>query len=108
MRKKVTVIGAGNVGASVALRLADKELADVVIIDILEGIPQGKALDTLQAGPIMRSDSQVTGTNDYKDTANSDLVVITAGFPRKPGMSRDDLLKKNYDVIKPTTEQIVQ
>ena len=85
MRKKVTVVGAGNVGASVALRLADKELADVVIIDILEGIPQGKALDTLQAGPVMRSDSQVTGTNDYKDTANSDLVVITAGFPRKPG-----------------------
>ena len=108
MRKKVTVVGAGNVGASVALRLADKELADVVIIDILEGIPQGKALDTLQAGPVMRSDSQVIGTNDYKDTANSDLVVITAGFPRKPGMSRDDLLKKNYDVIKPTTEQIVQ
>ncbi len=108
MRKKVTVVGAGNVGASVALRLADKELADVVIIDILEGIPQGKALDTLQAGPVMRSDSQVIGTNDYKDTANSDLVVITAGFPRKPGMSRDDLLKKNYDVIKPTTEQIVK
>ncbi|MCZ6752060.1 MAG: malate dehydrogenase [Acidobacteria bacterium] len=108
MRKKVTVVGAGNVGASVALRLADKELADVVIIDILEGIPQGKALDTLQAGPVMRSDSQVTGTNDYKDTANSDLVVITAGFPRKPGMTRDDLLKKNYDVIKPTTEQVVQ
>ncbi|MCZ6492178.1 MAG: malate dehydrogenase [Acidobacteria bacterium] len=108
MRKKVTVVGAGNVGASVALRLADKELADVVIIDILEGIPQGKALDTLQAGPVMRSDSQVIGTNDYKDTANSDLVVITAGFPRKPGMTRDDLLKKNYDVIKPTTEQVVQ
>ena len=108
MRKKVTVVGAGNVGASVALRLADKELADVVIIDILEGIPQGKALDTLQAGPVMRSDSQVTGTNDYKDTANSDLVVITAGFPRKGDISRDDLLKKNYDVIKPTTEQVVQ
>ncbi len=108
MNKKVTVVGSGNVGASVALRLADKELADVVTIDILEGIPQGKALDTLQAGPIMRSDSQITGTNDYRDTAGSDVAVITAGFPRKPGMSRDDLLKKNYDVIKPTTEQIVK
>ncbi|MEE8177877.1 MAG: malate dehydrogenase [Acidobacteriota bacterium] len=108
MRKKVTVVGSGNVGASVALRLADKELADVVTIDILEGIPQGKALDTLQAGPVMRSDSQVTGTNDYKDTANSDLVVVTAGFPRKPGMSRDDLLMKNYEVIKATTENLVK
>ena len=108
MNKKVTVVGSGNVGASVALRLADKELADVVTIDILEGIPQGKALDTLQAGPIMRSDSQITGTNDYRDTAGSDVAVITAGFPRKPGMSRDDLLKKNFDVIKPTTEQIVK
>ena len=107
MRKKVTVVGSGNVGASVALRLADRELADVVMTDIIEGIPQGKGLDILQAGPIVGSDSRVLGTNDYTDTANSDLVVVTAGFPRQPGMSRDDLLMKNYDVIKGTTEKIV-
>ena len=107
MRRKVTVVGSGNVGASVALRLADQELADVVMTDIIEGIPQGKGLDMLQAGPIVGSDSRVIGTNDYKDTANSDIVVVTAGFPRQPGMSRDDLLMKNYDVIKGTTEKIV-
>jgi len=107
MRKKVTVVGAGNVGASVALRLADREMADVVMTDIVEGIPQGKGLDMLQAGPVVGSDSHVIGTNDYKDTANSDIVVVTAGFPRKPGMSRDDLLMKNYEVIKATTEKII-
>jgi malate dehydrogenase len=107
MRKKVTVVGSGNVGASTAMRIADLELADVVMTDILEGIPQGKGLDLLQAGPIVGSDSAVKGTNDYKDTANSDIVVVTAGFPRKPGMSRDDLLLKNYEVIKATTEKIV-
>ena len=108
MRKKVTVVGAGNVGASVALRIADRELADVVMTDILEGIPQGKGLDTLQAGPIVNSDAHILGTNDYKDTADSDVVVITAGFPRQPGMSRDDLLMKNYEVVKATTEKVVQ
>ncbi|MBI3894895.1 MAG: malate dehydrogenase [Acidobacteria bacterium] len=108
MRKKVTVVGAGNVGASVALRIADRELADVVTTDILEGIPQGKGLDILQAGPIVGSDAHIIGTNDYKDTANSDVVVVTAGFPRQPGMSRDDLLMKNYEVVKATTEKIVQ
>ena len=108
MRKKVTVVGAGNVGASVALRLADREMADVVMTDIIEGIPQGKGLDMLQAGPVVGSDSHVLGTNDYKDTANSDIVVVTAGFPRKPGMSRDDLLMKNYEVIKATTEKIIE
>jgi malate dehydrogenase len=108
MRKKVTVVGAGNVGASVALRLADRGMADVVMTDIIEGIPQGKGLDILQAGPVVGSDSHVIGTNDYKDTANSDIVVVTAGFPRKPGMSRDDLLMKNYEVIKATTEKIVE
>ena len=108
MRKKVTVVGSGNVGASTAMRIADRELADVVMTDILEGIPQGKGLDLLQAGPIVASDSHVKGTNDYKDTAGSDIVVVTAGFPRKPGMSRDDLLMKNYEVIKATTEKVVR
>ena len=107
MRRKVTVVGAGNVGASAALRIAQLELADVVMTDILEGIPQGKGLDILQSGPVVRSDSHIIGTNDYKDTAGSEIVVVTAGFPRKPGMSRDDLLIKNYEVIKATTEQIV-
>jgi len=108
MRKKVTVVGAGNVGATVAHRLADKQLADVVMIDILEGIPQGKGLDLLEAGPIEGYDVRIKGTNDYADTANSDLVVMTAGFPRKPGMSRDDLLKANYEVVKGTIEQVVK
>ena len=108
MRKKITVVGAGNVGATLAHRLADKQLADIVLIDILEGIPQGKGLDLLQAGPIEGYDVKVKGTNDYADTVNSDLVVLTAGFPRKPGMSRDDLLKANFDVVKGTTEQVVK
>ncbi len=108
MRKKVTVVGAGNVGASVALRLADQEMADVVMTDIMEGIPQGKGLDMLQAGPVVGSDSRVLGSNDYKDTAKSDIVVVTAGFPRKPGMSRDDLLIKNYEVVKDATEKVVE
>jgi malate dehydrogenase len=108
MRKKVTVVGSGNVGATVAHRLADKQLADVVLIDILEGVPQGKALDLLESGPVEGYDVKLKGTNDYADTANSDLVVLTAGFPRKPGMSRDDLLKANYDVVKGTVEQVVR
>ena len=108
MRRKVTVVGSGNVGATVAHRLADKRLADVVMIDILEGIPQGKGLDLLEAGPIEGYDVRVKGTNDYADTANSDVVVMTAGFPRKPGMSRDDLLKANYEVVKSAIEQTVR
>ena len=108
MRKKVTVVGSGNVGSTAALRIADRELADVVMVDILEGIPQGKGLDMLETGPIVNSDSHVSGTNDYKDTANSDIVIVTAGFPRKPGMSRDDLLIKNYEVIKATTEKVIE
>lgn len=108
MRKKVTVVGAGNVGANCALRIADKELADVVLVDIMEGIPQGKALDLLQSGPVEGYDVLVTGANDYEPTANSDIVVITAGFPRKPGMSRDDLLVANYEVVKTATEQAVK
>ncbi len=108
MRKKITVVGAGNVGATVAHRLADKQLGDVVLIDILEGVPQGKGLDLLEAGPIEGYDARIRGTNDYAETANSHLVVMTAGFPRKPGMSRDDLLKANYDVVKGTIKKIVQ
>jgi len=107
MNRKVTVVGSGNVGATAARSIADKELADVVLIDILEGIPQGKGLDILEACPVEGSDSRVLGTNDYADTANSDIVVITAGLARKPGMSRDDLLLKNYDIIKNVTEQVV-
>src|SRR5579872_5120498 len=108
MRKKVTVVGAGNVGASCALNIAFKELADVVLVDVVEGVPIGKALDMLQTGPIEGYDVRVTGANDYEPTANSDVVVITAGLARKPGMSRDDLLLANYEVIKNVTEQVAK
>ena len=108
MRKKVTVVGGGNVGATCALRIAEKELADVVIVDIMEGVPQGKALDLMQSGPVQGYDCTLTGANDYESTANSDVVVITAGFPRKPGMSRDDLLMANYEVVKGAAEQIAK
>jgi malate dehydrogenase len=108
MRKKVTVVGAGNVGANCAVNIAYKELADVVLVDVVEGVPQGKGLDTLEAGPVEGFDVAVTGANDYEPTANSDIVVITAGFPRKPGMSRDDLLLANYDVVRTATEQAVK
>jgi len=108
MNRKVTVVGSGNVGATVARSVADKELADVVLIDILEGVPQGKGLDILEACPVEGSDARVLGTNDYADTANSDVVVITAGLARKPGMSRDDLLLKNFEIIKGVTTQIVR
>src|SRR5437870_1864340 len=107
-REKVSIVGAGNVGATAAQRIVDKELADVVLIDIIEGVPQGKGLDLLQSGPIEGYDSHILGTNDYRDTANSDIVVITAGLPRKPGMSRDDLLIKNYEIVKGVTEQVVK
>ncbi len=105
MRKKVTVVGAGNVGANVALRIAGKELADVVLVDIMEGVPQGKGLDIAQSGPVEGYDVNITGSNGYEETAGSDIVVITAGFPRKPGMSRDDLLIANYEIVKAATEQ---
>ncbi len=108
MRKKVTVVGAGQVGGTTAHRLADKELCDVVLTDIIEGLPQGKGLDLAESGPIEGYDSRIQGTNDYKDTANSDIVVITAGLPRKPGMSRDDLLKTNYNIVKEVTEQVAK
>jgi malate dehydrogenase len=105
MNRKVTVVGGGNVGATLAQRLADKELADVVLIDIVEGMPQGKGLDIMEATPVEGSDARVTGTNDYRDTAGSEVVVITAGIARKPGMSRDDLLNTNYKIVRECTEQ---
>jgi malate dehydrogenase len=108
MRKKVTIVGSGNVGATAAHWIASKELADVVLIDIIEGVPQGKGLDLLEAMPIEKRDSYITGTNDYKDTANSDIVVITAGIPRKPGMSRDDLLNTNYNIMKAVVGEVVK
>ena len=108
MRKKVTVVGAGNVGANCALRLVEKELADVVLVDVIEGVPQGKGLDLYQSGPVQGYDCTITGSNDYEPTANSDLAILTAGFPRKPGMSRDDLLVANYEVVRTATTQIVK
>ena len=108
MRKKVTIVGSGNVGATGAHWIASKELADVVLIDILEGVPQGKALDLLEAMPIEKRDSHVVGTNDYADTANSDIVVITAGIPRKPGMSRDDLLNTNHKIMSDVVSKVIQ
>jgi malate dehydrogenase len=108
MNKKVTVVGAGNVGATLAQRLADRELADVVLIDIIEGMPQGKGLDIMEATPVEGSDARVIGTNDYRETAGSDVVVITAGIARKPGMSRDDLLNTNYKIVKDCTENALK
>jgi malate dehydrogenase len=108
MRKKVSIVGSGNVGATAAHWIAAKELADVVLIDIIEGVPQGKGLDLLEAMPIAKCDSHIIGTNDYKDTANSDIVVITAGIPRKPGMSRDDLLNTNYNIMKAVVGEVVK
>jgi malate dehydrogenase len=107
MRKKVSIIGAGNVGSTAAHWLMAKELADVVMIDVVEGVPQGKALDLLQALPIERSDVHITGSNDYADTADSDIVIITAGLPRKPGMSRDDLLHTNYKIMTDVVKNVV-
>ncbi|OGU76241.1 MAG: malate dehydrogenase [Ignavibacteria bacterium RBG_16_34_14] len=107
--KKITVIGAGNVGATTAQRIAEKELAEeIILLDVLEGIPQGKALDILQSSPIKSFDSHIGGTNNYTDSKNSDLIVITAGLARKPGMSRDDLLIANADIVKSVTEKSVE
>jgi malate dehydrogenase len=107
MRKKVSIVGAGNVGATAAHWIASKELADVVLIDVVEGIPQGKALDLLEAMPIEKRDVHVIGANDYAATANSDIVVITAGIPRKPGMSRDDLLHTNFKIMSDVVAKVV-
>jgi malate dehydrogenase len=108
MDKKVTVVGAGNVGATAAQRLAEKELCDVVLVDIVEGVPQGKALDLTEAAPVEKHDAKVTGTNGYEATAGSDIVIITAGIPRKPGMSRDDLISTNAGIIKSVTQQVAK
>jgi len=105
-RKKITIVGAGNIGATLALLLARRETADITLIDINEGVAKGKALDIMEASPILGFNAHVTGTGNYEDTADSDVVVITAGFPRKPGMSRDDLLFKNFEVVKSVSEQI--
>jgi malate dehydrogenase len=108
MRKKITVVGAGHVGATTAQRLAELELGNVVMTDVVPGMPQGKALDILESGPVCGYDSQVTGSNSYEDTAHSDIVVITAGMARKPGMSRDDLLLTNARILKEVTSQVVR
>ncbi len=108
MDKKVTVVGAGNVGATTAQRLAEKELCDVVLIDIIEGVPQGKALDLAEAAPIEKHDAGLIGSNNYEASEKSDVVIITAGVARKPGMSRDDLLNTNTKIMKSVTEQIAR
>src|SRR6058998_1461286 len=108
MKTKVTVVGGGNVGASVAQSIALKELADVVIVDIVEGVPQGKSLDLMETAPVEHYDSLLTGSNSYEPTENSDIVVITAGMPRKPGMSRDDLMWKNEEIVAGVTREVVR
>jgi len=106
MDKKVTVVGAGNVGATAAQRLAEKELCDVVLIDIVEGVPQGKALDLMEAAPVEKHDAKLLGTNTYDESAGSDIVIITAGIPRKPGMSRDDLIATNMKIMKDVVKNV--
>ncbi len=108
MDKKVTVVGAGNVGATAAQRLAEKELCDVVLVDIVEGVPQGKALDLTEAAPIEKHDAHLIGTNTYEDSRDSDIVIITAGIPRKPGMSRDDLISTNAGIMKNVVQEIIK
>jgi malate dehydrogenase len=108
MRSKVSIIGAGNVGATCAFRIAEKGYADIVLLDIIEGLPQGKGLDMLEATPIIDSDAKIVGTSDYGETANSDIVVITSGSSRKPGMSRDDLVLTNMKIVREVTEKVVQ
>ena len=108
MNKKVSIIGAGNVGATTAQYIAEDNLADITLIDIVAGTPQGKALDLMEAAPLRQSNSKVTGSNDYAETKDSDIVVITAGLARKPGMSRDDLLEKNSQIMKAVVENVVQ
>src|SRR2546430_16704896 len=107
-RSKITVVGAGNVGATVAQRLAERGYADIVLVDIVEGLPQGKALDMLEAGPIVGYDSRIVGTNGYEETSGSAICVITSGVPRKPGMSRDDLVKTKMNIVRAVTQGLVR
>ena len=107
MRKKIAVIGAGNVGATTAQRLAERDYCDIVLVDIVDGLPQGKSLDMLEAGPVVGYDTNLIGSNGYEETSNSDLVIITSGVPRKPGMSRDDLLLTNKRIVQTVTEQAI-
>ncbi|MDY7031236.1 MAG: malate dehydrogenase [Thermodesulfobacteriota bacterium] len=107
-RSKITIVGAGNVGATAAHWAAEKEIADIVLVDIIEGIPQGKALDLLETGPVEGFDTKVVGTNGYDETSNSDVVIITSGFPRQPGMSREDLLEKNKEIIQSVTTEVAK
>jgi malate dehydrogenase len=108
MRRKVTVVGAGNVGATAAQRIFEGGHTDVVLVDIVEGLPQGKALDMLESGPVIGSDASIVGTNSYEETAGSDIVVITSGVARKPGMSRDDLLFTNMDIVGGVAREVVK
>jgi len=107
-KSKVTVVGAGNIGGTIALHLAQRNYTDVVLVDIIEGLPQGKALDIMESGPILRFDSNVVGTNDYEDTTGSDVAIITSGKPRQPGMSREDLLNENQEIVQSVTEQLAE
>ncbi|HZS91484.1 MAG TPA: malate dehydrogenase [Chloroflexota bacterium] len=107
-RKKITVVGAGNVGATTALRLADSDYADIVLVDIVEGLPQGKALDLMESGPVIGFDTHLTGAQTYEETADSDLVIITSGLARRPGMSRDDLVDKNAEIVGSVVREVVK
>ena len=108
MRRKITVVGAGNVGATAAQEIARRDYADVVLVDIVEGLPQGKALDMNQAGPVLGYEASITGANGYEETAGSDVVIVTSGRPRSPGMSRDDLVTTNQAIVKAVTEEAVK
>nr|HPM78345.1 malate dehydrogenase [bacterium] len=105
-RRKISIIGAGNVGAFTAARASAEELGDIVLVDVVEGMPQGKALDLAESAPMLNFDAHIVGSNDYEATADSDVVVVTAGLPRKPGMTRDDLLAKNEEIMKSVIEQV--
>lgn len=108
MRKKISVVGAGHVGEVTAFKIAENELGDVVLLDIIEDMPIGKGLDMLEGGPVGKYDTMITGTNSYADTANSDIIIITAGVPRKPGMSRDELVGTNFGIVKSVTEKLIE